>query len=85
MDKVFFFQEYASTEKFTIPKEKVSSLLPELFQERSVRLFVKDAKKLEAASIAFEAYQKREFGSPQQASPFKNKRRKQRDELNGAM
>ena len=68
VDKVFFFQGLESTEKFTIQKEKVSSLLPDVFQERSVRLFVKDPKKLEAASIAFEAYQKREFGSPQQVS-----------------
>ena len=55
-------QDARSDEKFTIPKEKVSTMLPEVFQERKVRLFVKDPKKFDAAATAFEEFQKKIFG-----------------------
>ena len=68
VDHVYFFQNARSSEKFHIPKEKVSTLLPEVFQERKVRLFVKDQEKFDAASIAFEEYQRRFYGVSQQVA-----------------
>lgn len=67
VDHVYFFQDAQSIDKFHIPKDKVSSLLPEFFLDRRVRLFVKDEEKFDAASKAFESFQTRRFGKSQQA------------------
>ena len=83
VDSVYFFQNYRDSavgDKFHIPKEKVSTILPDVFQERKVRLFVKDLNKFDAASIAFEEYQRRNFGKSQQvaATPPRNKKHQRR-------
>jgi len=61
VDSVHFFGDYDSTEKFLIPKEKVSTLIPETFMERKVRVFAKgnDPDLIEAVAEAFVNYQRR--------------------------
>ena len=78
VDHVFFYQDMRSDAKFSIPKEKVSTLLPNVFQERRVRVFVKDEANFDAASRAFEAYQQRHFGTNRQVAetPPRNKAKK---------
>jgi len=68
VDNVYFFDARENNEKIQIPKQKVSTLLPEVFQERKVRLFVKDPNKSDAAAVAFEEYQRRNFGKVEQVS-----------------
>lgn len=42
MDHVRFFKDWSSNESFTIPKHKVSLLIPEHFHERYLRVYVKN-------------------------------------------
>ena len=64
VDSINFFQDYDSMEKFAIPREKVSSLIPETFIERKVRVFCKrsDQESADALERAFLNFQKRDFG-----------------------
>lgn len=39
-------QSFSATEKFIIPKYKVSHLLPEVFEEHIVKVFAKDPEKV---------------------------------------
>jgi len=63
VDCVHFYQDYGSSDKFPIPKEKVSSLIPDVFQERKVRVFARSDDPAVAAAVeaAFLAYQRREY------------------------
>ena len=65
VDRISFYQDYDSLEKFKIPKEKVSSLIPDVFMERKVRVFSKkdDVASVAAVEAAFEAYQRREYNA----------------------
>ncbi len=76
VDSVFFFQDARSTEKFHIDSEQVSTLLPSVFQEKRVRLFVKNEKHWDAAALAFENYQRKQFGKSKQIceTPPRNKK-----------
>jgi HD superfamily phosphohydrolase len=71
VDHIHFYQDYDSTEKFSIPKEKVSSLIPDVFMERKVRVFSKsdDPAVVAAVEAAFIAYQRREYHAETQARP----------------
>jgi HD superfamily phosphohydrolase len=63
VDSVHFYQDYGSDTKFSIPKEKVSLLIPDIFLERKVRVYSKrdDPAYVAAAETAFLAFQQREF------------------------
>ena len=63
VDKIHFYQDYDSLDKFLIPKEKVSSLIPDVFMERKVRVFSKSADPAAVAAVeaAFVAYQHAEY------------------------
>ena len=65
VDKIHFYQDYSSQEKFLIPKEKVSSLIPDVFMERKVRVFSKsdDPAVVAAVEAAFLAYQRAEYNA----------------------
>ncbi len=67
VDSIHFYQDYDSLEKFSIPKEKVSSLIPDVFMERKVRVFSKsdDPAAVKAVEAAFLAYQRREYNADQ--------------------
>jgi HD superfamily phosphohydrolase len=54
VDHIHFYADPQTTNKsFLIPKHKVSSLIPEQFQERYVRLYCRDPAKRVAAQQAF--------------------------------
>ena len=63
VDSVHFYQDYASDAKFTIAKDKVSLLIPDIFLERKVRVYSKhdDPGYVAAVEAAFLNYQHREF------------------------
>jgi HD superfamily phosphohydrolase len=65
VNSIKFFRDYDSTDKFAIPKEKVSSLIPDTFLERKVRVFSKraDQEAIDTLDRAFLAFQQREYGS----------------------
>lgn len=65
VDKIHFYQDYDSLDKFLIPKEKVSSLIPDVFMERKVRVFSKsdDPRAVAAVEAAFLAYQRAEYNA----------------------
>lgn len=56
-DQVYFYKD---NERFLIPREKVSTVIPANYCDRYVRIFVKSSDKLEAAKKAFESFCKRE-------------------------
>lgn len=62
VDMISFYHNYDSCEKFHIPKEKVSSLIPDVFQERKVRVYSKrtDEAHVRAVEAAFLAFQHKE-------------------------
>eukprot|EP00698_Gefionella_okellyi_P005718 TRINITY_DN15181_c0_g1_i1.p1 TRINITY_DN15181_c0_g1~~TRINITY_DN15181_c0_g1_i1.p1 ORF type:complete len:480 (-),score=89.48 TRINITY_DN15181_c0_g1_i1:1371-2810(-) len=55
VDKIHFFNKWDKDEYFTIPREKVSPLAPHVFQERHLRIFVRDGTKVDLARDAFRA------------------------------
>jgi HD superfamily phosphohydrolase len=80
VDSIHFYQDYDSLEKFSIPKEKVSSLIPDVFMERKVRVFSKsdDPAVVAAVEQAFLAYQRREYNAEAQVhrTPVKPSRKR---------
>jgi hypothetical protein len=65
VDSINFYQDFESTQKFQIPKAKVSLLIPDVFLERKVRVYSRhdDIRYIVAVEQAFMAYQLREFGA----------------------
>lgn len=70
-------QDYESDEKFTIPDERISHLLPASFQDMIVRVYSKKPELVEKISEAFENYQLKTYGIKAQvhSTPDKKKRR----------
>ncbi|KAG0566021.1 hypothetical protein M758_7G030500 [Ceratodon purpureus] len=60
--RVHFFQDFDSTEKFLIPQDKISHILPETFQDRIIRVYAKKPEHVEAVCEAFEEFQRKQFG-----------------------
>ncbi|VVA13438.1 PREDICTED: deoxynucleoside triphosphate [Prunus dulcis] len=77
--QVGFYQDYDSSEKFRIPDDRISHLLPRFFQDRIVRVYAKKPELVEAVAEAFENYQVKTYGCKAQvhATPDKKKARKQ--------
>eukprot|EP00455_Lapot_gusevi_P006162 TRINITY_DN1262_c0_g1_i8.p1 TRINITY_DN1262_c0_g1~~TRINITY_DN1262_c0_g1_i8.p1 ORF type:complete len:573 (+),score=128.96 TRINITY_DN1262_c0_g1_i8:984-2702(+) len=65
VDHVKFFSPSNPNSKFSIPKEKVSSLIPSTFQERALRVYIKDVQphKVEALVNAIQEYARRHLPS----------------------
>ncbi|BAB10910.1 unnamed protein product [Arabidopsis thaliana] len=57
-----FYKDYNSAEKFVIPEDRVSHLLPTTYQEMIVRVYAKKPELVEAVSEAFENFQMRTYG-----------------------
>lgn len=62
MESVRFFRSTRDALSYTIPRDKVSTLLPAQFEERSVRIFVRDGSKASAARKAFSRYIRHQAG-----------------------
>ncbi|XAR48062.1 hypothetical protein NMG60_11030769 [Bertholletia excelsa] len=79
VNRVNFFKDYESNEKFTIDDERISHLLPAHYQDIIVRVYSKKPQLVEAVSEAFENFQLRAYGLKAQVhgTPEKKKQRKQ--------
>ena len=60
VDNTHFFSSARDRKPFLIPKSKVSSLIPDQFQEKFIRVFVKDATKVGAAQRAFNRWARKQ-------------------------
>ncbi|XP_057508108.1 uncharacterized protein LOC130791036 isoform X1 [Actinidia eriantha] len=78
VDRVNFFQDYESNEKFPIRDERISHLLPSNYLDMIVRVYSKKPELVEAVCEAFENFQMRTYGMKTQvhATPEKKKRRR---------
>ncbi|MCO5598295.1 hypothetical protein L7F22_052387 [Adiantum nelumboides] len=83
VQRVHFFKDYESDEKFNIPKERISHLLPDCFEDRIVRVYSKKPGLVDAVSEAFENFQLRTYGIKTQVhgTPKVNKGHQQKDDL----
>ena len=59
---VHFFSQAEPDKKFSVAREKVSSLIPHAFNERFLRVFTRDPDKMEAVQYAFKEWA-RQFSS----------------------
>ncbi|XP_052172500.1 uncharacterized protein LOC127788362 [Diospyros lotus] len=77
LERINFFKDYDSDEKFPIRDESISHLLPAYYQDMIVRVYSKKPELVEAVSEAFENFQMRTYGMKAQvhATPEKKKRR----------
>ncbi|KAK1327269.1 hypothetical protein QJS10_CPA01g01327 [Acorus calamus] len=78
LESIHFFKDYESEDKFCIPDERVSHLLPASFQDKIVRVYSKKPELVEAVSEAFVNFQLRMYGIKTQVheTPDKKKRRR---------
>lgn len=77
LERINFFKDYESEEKFSIPDDRISHLLPTCFQDMIVRVYAKKPELVGAISEAFENFQLNKYGIKAQvhATPEKKKRR----------
>ncbi|XP_022739801.1 deoxynucleoside triphosphate triphosphohydrolase SAMHD1 homolog isoform X2 [Durio zibethinus] len=77
LESINFFKDYESEEKFPIPDDRISHLLPTSYQDMIVRVYSKKPELVEAVSEAFENFQLKTYGIKAQvhATPEKKKRR----------
>ncbi|KAI5074539.1 hypothetical protein GOP47_0010500 [Adiantum capillus-veneris] len=76
VQRVHFFKDYESDEKFIIPKERISHLLPDCFEDRIVRVYSKKPDLVDAVSEAFENFQLRMYGIKTQVHGTPNGKRR---------
>ncbi|KAJ6795684.1 deoxynucleoside triphosphate triphosphohydrolase SAMHD1-like protein [Iris pallida] len=79
LERINFFQDYESQEKFPIPDFRISNLLPSSFQDRIVRVYAKKPELVNEVSVAFENMQLKMYGVKAQVhdTPEKKKRKKE--------
>ncbi|KAL5860459.1 hypothetical protein ACOSQ4_001755 [Xanthoceras sorbifolium] len=77
LESINFFKDYESEEKFSIPDDRISHLLPTCCQDMIVRVYSKEPELVGAISEAFENFQLKTYGIKAQvhATPEKKKRR----------
>ncbi|KAL8157104.1 uncharacterized protein LOC141672329 isoform X1 [Apium graveolens] len=78
LESINFFKDYESGEKFPIPDEKISLLLPDCYQDKIVRVYSKKPELVEVVSDAFENFQVKNYGVKTQVhgTPQKKRQRK---------
>ncbi|XP_034706607.1 deoxynucleoside triphosphate triphosphohydrolase SAMHD1 homolog [Vitis riparia] len=78
LERVRFFQDYESDEKFSISDDRISHLLPTSYQDMIVRVYSKKPELVGAISEAFENFQVKTYGIKAQvhATPEKKIRRR---------
>ncbi|KAE8665676.1 HD domain-containing metal-dependent phosphohydrolase family protein isoform 4 [Hibiscus syriacus] len=76
LESINFFKDYDSEEKFPIPDDRISHLLPSSYQDMIVRVYSKKPELVAAVSEAFENYQLKVYGVKAQVhdTPEKKKR-----------
>ncbi|GAY46735.1 hypothetical protein CUMW_099340 [Citrus unshiu] len=77
LESINFFKDYESKEKFPIPDNRISHLLPTCYQDMIVRVYSKKPELVGAISEAFENFQLKTYGIKAQVheTPVKKKRR----------
>ncbi|XP_058180376.1 uncharacterized protein LOC131298892 [Rhododendron vialii] len=77
LESINFFKDYDSEEKFSIPDERISHLLPTSYQDMIVRVYSKKPELVGVLSEAFENFQLKTYGIKAQvhATPETKKRR----------
>ncbi|XP_009622866.1 uncharacterized protein [Nicotiana tomentosiformis] len=77
LESIHFFKDYESDEKFSIPDDRISHLLPTSYQDMIVRVYSKKPHLVGTISDAFENFQLKTYGIKAQvhATPEKKKRR----------
>lgn len=78
LERINFFKDYESNEKFPISNDQISHLLPACYQDRIVRVYSKKPELVAAVSEAFENLQLKMYGVKAQVheTPEKKKRRR---------
>ncbi|CAL5186196.1 unnamed protein product [Lathyrus oleraceus] len=76
LESIHFFKDYESDEKFTIPDERISHLLPASYQDMIVRVYSKKPELVEKISEAFENYQLKTYGIKAQVHSTPKKKRR---------
>ncbi|CAJ2665439.1 unnamed protein product [Trifolium pratense] len=76
LESIHFFKDYESDEKFTIPDERISHLLPASCQDMIVRVYSKKPELVEKISEAFENYQLKTYGIKAQVHSTPTKKRR---------
>ncbi|KAK2419696.1 deoxynucleoside triphosphate triphosphohydrolase SAMHD1 protein [Trifolium repens] len=76
LESIHFFKDYESDEKFTIPDERISHLLPASCQDMIVRVYSKKPELVEKISEAFENYQLKTYGIKAQVHSTPQKKRR---------
>lgn len=74
MDKVHFFKDFDSDEKFRITGRDENSMMPSYFQDKKLRIYSRNSNPTYVAAVndAFERWTHKRFsGSVKAASPFK--------------
>nr|ACZ74676.1 putative metal-dependent phosphohydrolase [Phaseolus vulgaris] len=69
-------QDYESNEKFTIPDDRVSHLLPTSYQDMIVKVYSKKPELVQAISEAFENFQLKTYGIKTQVHSTPQKKRR---------
>ncbi|KAI4314317.1 hypothetical protein L6164_027238 [Bauhinia variegata] len=77
LERISFFKEYGSAEKFPIEDDRISHLLPAFYEDIIVRVYSKKTELVGAVSEAFENYQLKTLGKKAQVheTPEKKRRR----------
>ncbi|KAG0503346.1 hypothetical protein HPP92_003418 [Vanilla planifolia] len=77
LERICFFKDYESEEKFSISDDRISHLLPSSYEDRIVRVYAKKPELVEVVSEAFENLQLRMYGIKAQVhdTPEKKKKR----------
>ncbi|CAL1383499.1 unnamed protein product [Linum trigynum] len=79
LESVKFFQDYDSTDRFTIPVERISHLVPAVCQDKIVSVYAKKPELVEVVSQAFENFQMTTYGVKAiLATPEKKKKNRKR-------
>mmetsp|Transcript_4202 Transcript_4202/g.5198 ORF Transcript_4202/g.5198 Transcript_4202/m.5198 type:complete len:87 (+) Transcript_4202:1113-1373(+) len=60
VDNVHFFAQWTDREHFSIPKQRVSLLIPDDFSEQYIRVYCRDPEKVLDVQVAFRQYAKKE-------------------------
>ncbi|KAK7309686.1 hypothetical protein RJT34_06615 [Clitoria ternatea] len=76
LERIKFFKDYESREKFPIADERISHLLPAFYEDIIVRVYSKKPELVEAVSNAFENYQLKTFGRKAQVHETPEKKRR---------
>ncbi|KAK4782022.1 hypothetical protein SAY86_016124 [Trapa natans] len=76
LESINFFKDYESNEKFTIPDERISHLLPSSYQDMIVRVYSKKPELVTIISEAFENFQLKTYGIKAQVHPTPEKKKR---------